>query len=379
MVDATLTRWPSSRPRPATRPTCCSSPTPSPRHERGQRARRPARRGTRRRGLRPAAPERRGPGRREAPQPDGHRYPAELTYCSRSGPPACRGSSPTSATGSTRWPPRGSTPWSSCRSASWPTTWRSSSTSTWRRAEAAEEAGRRIRAGPPRPASTPGSSPWSAGSCSSGPRSSGRGGRAAGARHAGRLVGHLPAGLLRQRPSARATCALRLRLTSGSGTRHEHPPVRPEDPALLAELRHVAETVAGEAAALVRGTPPPRSASPTARPATPTSSRPRTTPPRSCSGAGCASCGPTTGSSGRRADGRPSGTGITWVVDPIDGTVNFLYGIPQYAVCVAAVDDDEASLAGAVLDVTRDQLYTPPAGREPPWTAYPWRCGPSRR
>src|SRR5450756_3194838 len=28
---------------------------------------------------------------------------------------------------------------------------------------------------------------------------------------------------------------------------------------------------------------------------------------------------------------------ITWVVDPIDGTVNYLYGIPNYAVSVAAV------------------------------------------
>lgn len=30
-------------------------------------------------------------------------------------------------------------------------------------------------------------------------------------------------------------------------------------------------------------------------------------------------------------------TGVTWVVDPIDGTVNYLYGIPAYAVSVAAV------------------------------------------
>ena len=31
-------------------------------------------------------------------------------------------------------------------------------------------------------------------------------------------------------------------------------------------------------------------------------------------------------------------TGVTWVVDPIDGTVNFLYGIPHYAVSIAAVE-----------------------------------------
>ncbi len=35
-------------------------------------------------------------------------------------------------------------------------------------------------------------------------------------------------------------------------------------------------------------------------------------------------------------------SGITWVVDPIDGTVNYLYGIPAYAVSVAAVEGDPA-------------------------------------
>lgn len=33
----------------------------------------------------------------------------------------------------------------------------------------------------------------------------------------------------------------------------------------------------------------------------------------------------------------PGESGVTWVVDPIDGTVNYLYGIPAYAVSVAAV------------------------------------------
>lgn len=33
-------------------------------------------------------------------------------------------------------------------------------------------------------------------------------------------------------------------------------------------------------------------------------------------------------------------TGITWVVDPIDGTVNYLYGLPGFAVSVAAVTGD---------------------------------------
>lgn len=39
--------------------------------------------------------------------------------------------------------------------------------------------------------------------------------------------------------------------------------------------------------------------------------------------------------------GEGSGSsGLTWVVDPIDGTVNFLYGIPQYAVSIAVVEGE---------------------------------------
>jgi myo-inositol-1(or 4)-monophosphatase len=45
------------------------------------------------------------------------------------------------------------------------------------------------------------------------------------------------------------------------------------------------------------------------------------------------------------------------VVDPIDGTVNFLYGIPQYAVSVAA-ERDGTTVAGVVVDVAADRVWT---------------------
>ncbi|GAA4642151.1 inositol monophosphatase family protein [Gordonia humi] len=48
--------------------------------------------------------------------------------------------------------------------------------------------------------------------------------------------------------------------------------------------------------------------------------------------------------------------GVRWVVDPIDGTVNFMYGIPAYAVSVAAQIDGR-SVAGAVVDVARGVTY----------------------
>lgn len=49
--------------------------------------------------------------------------------------------------------------------------------------------------------------------------------------------------------------------------------------------------------------------------------------------------------------------GVTWVLDPIDGTVNFVYGIPAYAVSVAA-QIDGVSVAGAVADVAAGTLYS---------------------
>ncbi|OMC41071.1 inositol monophosphatase family protein [Mycobacterium sp. IS-1264] len=48
---------------------------------------------------------------------------------------------------------------------------------------------------------------------------------------------------------------------------------------------------------------------------------------------------------------------VTWVLDPIDGTVNFVYGIPAYAVSVA-VQVDGASVAGAVADVVAGRVYS---------------------
>jgi len=52
---------------------------------------------------------------------------------------------------------------------------------------------------------------------------------------------------------------------------------------------------------------------------------------------------------------------VTWVLDPIDGTVNFVYGIPAYAVSVAA-QIDGVSVAGAVADVIGERVYSAAAG-----------------
>ena len=49
-------------------------------------------------------------------------------------------------------------------------------------------------------------------------------------------------------------------------------------------------------------------------------------------------------------------TGLRWVVDPLDGTVNFLFGIPQWCVSVA-VEDADGAVAGVVYDPMRDETW----------------------
>jgi myo-inositol-1(or 4)-monophosphatase len=50
------------------------------------------------------------------------------------------------------------------------------------------------------------------------------------------------------------------------------------------------------------------------------------------------------------------GEGLRWIVDPLDGTVNFLFGVPQWCVSVA-VHDDDGGVAGVVFDPLRDEIF----------------------
>ncbi|HEX5308593.1 MAG TPA: inositol monophosphatase family protein [Solirubrobacteraceae bacterium] len=59
---------------------------------------------------------------------------------------------------------------------------------------------------------------------------------------------------------------------------------------------------------------------------------------------------------GEESGGEDGSSGLTWVVDPLDGTVNFLFGVPQWCVSVA-VRDERGELAGAVFDPSRDELF----------------------
>jgi myo-inositol-1(or 4)-monophosphatase len=52
-----------------------------------------------------------------------------------------------------------------------------------------------------------------------------------------------------------------------------------------------------------------------------------------------------------------SGARLQWVIDPLDGTINFLYGLPLFSVSVAAAVDGEV-VAGAVVDVLREEVFS---------------------
>lgn len=57
-------------------------------------------------------------------------------------------------------------------------------------------------------------------------------------------------------------------------------------------------------------------------------------------------------------EGGATGDGeLRWVIDPLDGTTNFLFGVPQFAVSVAC-EDRHGALAGVVLDPVRDEIFT---------------------
>jgi myo-inositol-1(or 4)-monophosphatase len=62
-----------------------------------------------------------------------------------------------------------------------------------------------------------------------------------------------------------------------------------------------------------------------------------------------------------RGQSATSNTGVRWVLDPIDGTVNFMLGFPFYAVSIAA-EFDGVAIAGCVYGPAADQLFHAVAG-----------------
>jgi myo-inositol-1(or 4)-monophosphatase len=66
---------------------------------------------------------------------------------------------------------------------------------------------------------------------------------------------------------------------------------------------------------------------------------------------------PAAGVLGEEGETTEPGARLQWVIDPLDGTVNFLYGVPLFAVSIAAAVDGEV-VAAAVIDVLRGELFS---------------------
>lgn len=59
---------------------------------------------------------------------------------------------------------------------------------------------------------------------------------------------------------------------------------------------------------------------------------------------------------------RPDLTGRVWIVDPLDGTTNYVHGLPAYCVSIALSRDGQLQ-AGAIFDPERDELFWAGAGQ----------------
>lgn len=64
---------------------------------------------------------------------------------------------------------------------------------------------------------------------------------------------------------------------------------------------------------------------------------------------------------------------MQWIVDPIDGTVNFLYGIPHFCISIALREEGELIL-GVIYDPMVNELWTVETGGEPKLNGMPIAC-----
>ena len=82
---------------------------------------------------------------------------------------------------------------------------------------------------------------------------------------------------------------------------------------------------------------------------------------------------PEDGLLGEEGTSDPGTSGLRWVVDPIDGTVNYLYGIPQWAVSIG-VEDPTGAVVGVVYDPAKDELWQAVRGQGSTLNGVALRC-----
>jgi myo-inositol-1(or 4)-monophosphatase len=83
---------------------------------------------------------------------------------------------------------------------------------------------------------------------------------------------------------------------------------------------------------------------------------------------------PDDGLLGEEGSRSATASGRRWVIDPLDGTVNFLYGIPQWAVSIA-LEDAEGPLVGVVHDPVHDETFRARRGGGAQCNGHPIRVG----
>ncbi|MFG2583591.1 inositol monophosphatase family protein [Streptomyces malaysiensis] len=69
-------------------------------------------------------------------------------------------------------------------------------------------------------------------------------------------------------------------------------------------------------------------------------------------------------------------SGVRWVIDPLDGTVNYLYGLPSWAVSIAAEKDGE-TVVGVVIAPVRGETFHAVLGQGARLNGEPVRCRPA--
>lgn len=78
---------------------------------------------------------------------------------------------------------------------------------------------------------------------------------------------------------------------------------------------------------------------------------------------------------GEEGASHPGTSGITWHIDPIDGTTNYFYDLPTWAVSIGAVDQD-GPIAGAVYIPALDEMFSAHRGGGAFCNGQPINCNP---
>jgi myo-inositol-1(or 4)-monophosphatase len=82
---------------------------------------------------------------------------------------------------------------------------------------------------------------------------------------------------------------------------------------------------------------------------------------------------PEDGMVGEEGTQRPSRSGVSWLVDPIDGTTNYLRGLPNYSISIAARRAGR-TVAGVVYDPTLDETFSATQGQGAARNGQPISC-----